>query len=362
MLVDREIVTHHREDRLGRRHLHLLGDAAGPGVQRTPEHTREREHIVDLVREVAAAGGHHGCILLRVVGMDLRVGIGQREHDRIGRHRRDELRGHDTGRQPEEHVRALQRLGHSARQAVRIGLLGDLRLVRVEVAAVLVQDALRVQQRDVANSLGQQYLCACDTRGAGTGDDHAQCGDVAVEHLRRTEQRRQHDDRGAVLVVVHDRAVQRLDEAAFDLEAARRRDVLEVHRTERRPQPHQGLDDLVGILGVQHDRDRVEVGERLEQRALALHHRKRRGRPDVAEAEDRAAVADHRDHPVGPGVPRRQRVVGGDRTADLSNARRVGDRQRALGVQRRVQCYGQLSAYVRSEDLVVMQDDRGPLV
>ena len=103
---------------------------------------------------------------------------------RIGRHRRDELRGHDTGGQPEEHVGALERLGHSARQAVRIRLLGDLRLVRVEVAAVLVQDALRVQQRDVANSLGQQDLCAGDTGGAGTGDDHPQRGDVAVEDLR----------------------------------------------------------------------------------------------------------------------------------------------------------------------------------
>ena len=182
---------------------------------------------------------------------------------------------------------------------------------------------------------------------------------VAVEHLRRAQQRGEHDDRGAVLVVVHDRAVQRLDDAALDLEAARRRDVLEVDRAERRAQPHQGLDDLVGILGVEHDRDRVQPAERLEQRALALHHRQRRRRADVAEAEHRGAVADHGDQPVGPGVLGGQRVIGGDRAADLGDARGVGDRQRPLGVQRRLQLDRELAALVGGEDLRIIDDDLG---
>ncbi len=55
---------------------------------------------------------------------------------------------------------------------------------------------------------------------------------------------------------------------------------------------------------------------------------------DVAEPEDRAAVADHRDQPVGPRITGSQRVVGGDRPADLRHARGVGDRQGALRVQR----------------------------
>ena len=45
-------------------------------------------------------------------------------------------------------------------------------------------------------------------------------------------QRGQHDDRGAVLVVVEDRDRQRLVQPALDLEAARRRDVLEVDAAE----------------------------------------------------------------------------------------------------------------------------------
>ena len=222
-----------------------------------------------------------------------------------------------------------------------------------------VQNAARVEHGDVRNPHGQKEFRARDARGPGTGDNHPQRGHVAAEQLGGAHQRRQHDDRRAVLVVVHHRAVQRLDDPSFDLEAARRGDVLEVDRAERRPQPHQGFDDLVGILGVQHDRDRVQAGELLEQRALALHHRQRRRRSDVTEAEDRAAVADDGHQPVRPGVAGGQGAIGGDRTTDLRDARRVGDRQGALGVQRSRQAYGKLAAYVCLEDLVVGDDELG---
>ena len=57
---------------------------------------------------------------------------------------------------------------------------------------------------------------------------------------------------------------------------------------------HHG-DDLVRIAGVEADRERVDAGELLEQHRLALHHRHRRARADVAEPEHRGAVGDDRD-------------------------------------------------------------------
>ncbi len=160
-----------------------------------------------------------------------------------------------------------------------------------------------------------------------------------------------------MLVVVHHRAVECLDEAPFDIEAARRGDVLEVDRAERRPQPHQRLDDLVGILGVQHDRDRVQVTVRLEQRALAFHHRQRRRRADVAEAEHGAAVADDGNQSVRPCVAGGQGLIGRDRPTDLRHPGRVRDRQGALGIQRRLQLDGELARDVGLEDLLVSDDD-----
>jgi hypothetical protein len=45
---------------------------------------------------------------------------------------------------------------------------------------------------------------------------------------------------------------------------------------------------------------RVDIGEALEQDGLALHHRLRRQRAEIAEAEHRRAVRDHR-HEVALG-------------------------------------------------------------
>ena len=51
-------------------------------------------------------------------------------------------------------------------------------------------------------------------------------------------------DRGSVDVVVHYRLRQRLDQAAFDLEAFGRRDVLEVNPAECRRDPNDCVDEL----------------------------------------------------------------------------------------------------------------------
>ena len=121
-----------------------------------------------------------------------------------------------------------------------------------------------------------------------------------------------------MLVVVHHRTVKRLDHSAFDLEAARCGDVFEVDRAEGRTQPDQGLDDLVGVLGVQDDRDRVKAAEGLEQRSLPsitgseangpISPRPSTALPSLTTATKRWAQ-----------VACRQRVVGSDGTAHLGN-------------------------------------------
>ena len=160
-----------------------------------------------------------------------------------------------------------------------------------------------------------------------------------------------------MLIVVHDRAVQRLDHATLDFKAARRGDVLQVDRTEAGPQADQGLHDLVGILGVEHDRNRVQSAEGLEERGLSLHDRQRGRRTDIAEAKHGAAIADDRDQAVCPGVTGGQRRLGGDRPAHLRDAGCVGDRQRALGVQWRLQGDRQFAALVGGEDFLVIDDE-----
>ena len=129
-------------------------------------------------------------------------------------------------------------------------------------------------------------LAACDRGGAGAGEHDADLVDFLAGDLERVEQRRAGDDRGAVLIVVEDRNLQRLPERLFDVEAVRRLDVLEVDAAEGRLESWQELDDVVGVLGADLEVEDVEVGELLEEVALALHDRLAGERADVAEAED----------------------------------------------------------------------------
>ena len=97
--------------------VHLLR----PGVEQPAEHPGEGQHVVDLIREVAATGGHHRGVLPRRVGMDLRVGVRQGEDDRIVVHRRDELFGDQTCLHTDEDVGAGERLDRATGQPARVG-------------------------------------------------------------------------------------------------------------------------------------------------------------------------------------------------------------------------------------------------
>ena len=81
------------------------------------------------------------------------------------------------------------------------------------------------------------------------------------------------------------------------------------------------LDDLLGVLGVEADREGVDLGELLEQHRLALHHRHRRLRADVAEPEHGAAVGDDGDGVLLDRVLEGLGAVGVDVLADAGDAR-----------------------------------------
>ena len=101
-----------------RRELHLLVDHLGAHVERAAEDVREAEHVVDLVREVAAPGGDDGVGArgLRVLVGDLGIGVGEREDDRASAPSSSSIvaRAEPRLRQAEEHVGAAQGVGERA--------------------------------------------------------------------------------------------------------------------------------------------------------------------------------------------------------------------------------------------------------
>ena len=119
------------------------------------------------------------------------------------------------------------------------------------------------------------------------------------------------------------------------------------------------LDDLVGVLGVQADRERVDAAELLEQDGLALHHGHRGLGADVAEAEDRGAVGDDGDRVALDRVLEGAVAVLVDRRADARDAGRVGAAEVVAGADRGLLRVLDLAADVHLERAVGDVDRAG---
>jgi hypothetical protein len=284
----------------------------------------------------------------------LRRRVCQAEDDRVLGHRRDDVLGHAAAGEADVDVRPVHDRGQRPPAAGGVRRVrGQRSLAGVHVRAVAVQHSGAVEDRDVPVAGREQDPGDRHAGSAGAGDDDAHRVVVLAGEPHRVLQRGEHDDRGAVLVVVEHRDVQPLLEPLLDLEAARSGDVLEVDATEARREPHDRLDDLVDIGRVEADRDGVDAAELLEQHGLALHHRHRRARPDVAEPEHGSAVRDDCHRVRGPGVVAVQRRVLGDRLAHPGDTRGVSQGQLDGTVQRDRRRDLHLAAGVQLEDGVV---------
>ena len=100
------------------------------------------------------------------------------------------------------------------------------------------------------------------------------------------------------------------------------------------PEIAHRTDELVDVLGVDLEVDRIDVGEALEEHRLAFHHRLGGQRAEIAKTQDGRAVGDHGDQIALGGV-----VIGGvgilgDLADRHGHARAIGQRQVALGGHR----------------------------
>src|SRR5213596_1295982 len=281
----------------------------------------------------------------------LRLRIRHGKDDRIPRHTLDVLDSQDPRhRKADEDVGALKRVAELALDPAGVGGRGDPPLHEVHaLLAPAINRAVLVDADDVAHAARLEDLDRGRARGANAGDDDADPPEVLLYNPKRVEQRGEDDDGGAVLVVVEYGDVELLAEALLDLEAAGCGDILEVDAAEGRGDELDGLDDFVDILRREADREGVHAPELLEQHRLAFHHRERRLRPNIAQAEHRRTVGDHGDHVLLDRQRERARSIVADRQADPGDPRRVHHREVVTGADRHFVVHLDLSPAVHQE-------------
>jgi hypothetical protein len=327
-----DVLARERGERVGGGELHFVVDRVGAHVEGAAEDVRIAEHVVHLVRVVAAARGDDrvGPRGRGELVRDLGIGVGEREDDGPRGHLLQHRAGHEVGGgEPDEKVLSLDGLVDRA----KAGVDGEGALVRIHlVRASGVDDAELVEHRDVLapNAELDPELHAADGRGARAEAQDFQVGELLFGDESSVEERCAGDDRRAVLIVVEHRNLHPALELLFDVKALGRLDVLEVDGAEGGLERGDRLDEAIGVLGVELEVEDVDVGEPLEEEALAFHDRLGGVRADVAEAEHGRAVGDDGDQVAACGVLVDERAVGGDLQRRLGDSGRIGERQIAL--------------------------------
>src|SRR5665811_2624610 len=144
-------------------------------------------------------------------------------------HDRDVLAGQQVrSRDADEDVRPGQDLLEGAVEIGAVGVLGDPAAELVHAVLPGVHGAGTTARDDLASALGVQQPDDRVPGGTHAGHHDAHVLDALADDAQRVRQRGEHHDGRAVLVVVEHGDVEELAQPGLDLEAARRRDVLQV--------------------------------------------------------------------------------------------------------------------------------------
>ena len=215
-------------------------------------------------------------------------------------------------------------------QRARVGGDGEFRFVDIHTLfALMVNYAARIQHEQVLGSHAQRFekLAGGDGAGARAVNHDFDLAHVLAGDLQRVEQRRAGNDRRAVLIVVENGNIQFFDEPLFNFEAFRRLDIFQVNAAKGGRQRLADLDNFIRAARSDLDIKDIDIGELLKEHALSFHHRLRRQRTAIAQAQDGAAIGDDGDQ-VGAGG----QLEDGERIlVDLQHrfrhARRIGQRE-----------------------------------
>ena len=205
----------------------------------------------------------------------------------------------------------------------------------VAVFARLINHAFAVAQGNVFAFQPQrhQQIGAGNRRRARARNHKAHVFQFFAHHAQAVDGGGGGDNRRAVLVVVEHGDVAALFQFLLNIKAFGRFDVFQIDAAEGGFQRGDDVHQLVGVLLVDFNVKHINAREFFEQHALAFHHGLARLRADVAQAQHRRAVGNHRHQIAFGGVFVGIGRVGVDFHARRGNAGGIRQRQILLRCQ-----------------------------
>ena len=205
------------------------------------------------------------------------------------------------------------------------------------------QNAMLVHRDDVPGTGHLQHMDDGRTRSTGAVLHNAHILDTLAHHLQGIEYTRQHDDGGAMLVVMEHRNLQFPFQFSLDFKTFRTADILQVDASESGGNRLDRSHHFLFGRSVQTDGERIHTAELFEEDALSLHDRQARLRADIAQAQYGGAVGNHRHRAAFEGVGVNGVRVGLDLAAGLGHAGGIGSRKRVFVLAGYQTLYGQFA-------------------
>ena len=250
------------------------------------------------------------------------------------------------------------------RSRLRVGARGELGHRRAEGLVVRARGCPRLSETTTsAAPPASSRVTIAEPAAPAPETTIRTSGELLLHAAQRVGQRGQHDDRGAVLVVVEDRDVEAGPQPALDLEAARGGDVLEVDAAEARARSSRRPSTISSVSWVARQIGQASMSaNRLNSAALPSITGSAAPGPMLPRPEHGRPVGDHGDGVALDGQPARRprgslasamltRPTPGVYAIDRSSRVRSGTFERDLDLAADVQQEGAVADLVHLDAL-----------
>ena len=271
----------------GRSDLHIISDFLLPVFEDSLEETWKDENIVHLIRIVRSTrpDDPDSC-LFRDFWHDLRGRIRHSKYDSVRCHRASHIEGESScGRDTDKDISTDDRISKGSYDIFSVREFEEFLFRDIEPLSTTMDNPFRITSDKVLDSIEVEELRDSDSRGTSTIEDNLDILFFLTSHFECIDEACEDDDRGTVLIIMHDGDIEFRLQSFFDLETPRSGDILEVDPTESVGNIFDRRDKGFDILCPDDNREGIHSSKFPKKDTLPFHDGHTRLVSEISESE-----------------------------------------------------------------------------